>query len=97
MDDLRDWQKILRKNKNGKWNKPTELKIDTSGIEYARRKKVTVIYVDTDSGEIMQFGANKCLELLKIQWDGMFPYRKMEAIYTSEYEKFIESLKNKQV
>lgn len=94
MDNLLQWQAQIRRANRKKWNQPPTLKIDKSGIEYARRKRVSVIYVDIDTGEIMQFGTSKSVELHSIQWDGMFPYRRMKAIHTVEYEKFIEELKH---
>lgn len=87
---------MIRKNNRRKWNEPIPLQKDVSGLEYAKRKGVTCIYVDTETGEIMQFGTTKSLETHKIQWDGMFHYRKMQAVYTKDYEKFIEELIFKQ-
>jgi hypothetical protein len=95
MDDLRDWQKQIRKFRHRKWNKPDVPQFHKAEYEYAKRKGVTCVYVDIETGEIMQFGASKSLELHKKQWEGMFPDRKMQAIYTKDYESFIEELKNK--
>ena len=96
MDDLRDWQRQLRKNRNKKWNKPPVLEFHQSEYDYAKRKGVSIIYVDTETGEIMQFGTSKSLKAQAELWDGMFPSRKMQAVYTKDYEKFIEELIFKQ-
>lgn len=62
--------------------------------EYAKRKGVSIVYVDTETGEIMQFGSSKSLDVLTKQWEGVFPSRKMKAVYTRDYEKFIEELRS---
>ncbi len=96
MDELREWQKQIRKNNRRKWNEPKKLEKDVSSLAYAKRKGVTCVYVDTETGEIMQFGTSKSLDVNKVAWDGIFPYRKMQAVYTKDYEKFIEELIFKQ-
>lgn len=93
MNDLRDWQRLLRKNRNKKWNTPIVPEFHQSEYDYAKRKGVSIIYVDTETGEIMQFGSSKSLDVLTKQWEGMFPSRKMQAVYTKDYEKFIKELK----
>jgi hypothetical protein len=95
MDDLRDWQRQIRKYRHREWNKPTVPEFHQSEYDYAKRKGVSIIYVDTETGEIMQFGTSKSLKAQAELWDGMFPSRKMQAIYTKDYEKFIKELKNK--
>lgn len=96
MEDLLEWQKMIRKNNRRKWNEPKKLEKDISGLAYAKRKGVTCVYVDTETGEIMQFGTSKSLANNSVLWEGMFPSRKMKAIYTKDYEKFIEELIFKQ-
>lgn len=96
MNWLLDWQKMIRKNNRRKWNEPKKLEKDVSGLAYAKRKNVTCVYVDTETGEIMQFGTSKSLKAQAELWEGMFPSRKMQAIYTKDYEKFIEYLIFKQ-
>lgn len=96
MDDLIEWQKMIRKNNKRKWNKPKKLEKDVSGLAYAKRKGVTCVNVDTETGEIMQFGTSKSLANNSVLWEGMFPTRKMQAVYTKDYEKFIEELIFKQ-
>lgn len=96
MEWLLDWQKMIRKNNRRKWNEPKKLEKDVSGLAYAKRKGVTCVYVDTETGEIMQFGTSKSLKAQADLWDGMFPSRKMQAVYTKDYEKFIEELIFKQ-
>lgn len=96
MYDLLEWQKMIRKNNRRKWNEPKKLEKDISGLAYAKRKNVTCVYVDTETGEIMQFGTSKSLANNSVLWDGMFPTRKMQAVYTKDYEKFIEELIFKQ-
>lgn len=95
MDDLRDWQRQMRKYRHREWNKPPVPKFHQSEYDYAKRKGVSVVYVDTETGEIMQFGTSKSLKAHKELWEGMFPSRKMQAIYTKDYESFIEELKTK--
>lgn len=95
MDDLRDWQRQIRKHRHREWNKPPVPKFHQSEYDYAKRKGVSIIYVDTETGEIMQFGSSKSLYVLTKQWEGMFPSRKMKAVYTKDYEKFIKELKQK--
>ena len=94
MNELRDWQKQIRKNRHLEWNKPPVPEIHWSEYAYARRKGVSVIYVDTETGEIMQFGTSKNADALSVQWNNLFPSRKMKAIYTRDYEKFIEELRS---
>ena len=96
MDELKIWENMLKKNNKRKWNKAPKPNIDKSGIEYARRKGVTCLYVDIETGEIMQFGVSRSRAECEKIWDGMFPYRKMQAVYTKDYENFIEELKLKQ-
>ena len=96
MEDLLEWQKMIRKNNRRRWNEPKKLEKDISGLAYAKRKGVTCVYVDTETGEIMQFGTSKSLANNSVLWDGMFPTRKMQAVYTKDYEKFIEELIFKQ-
>ena len=96
MEELREWQRLLRKNRHRHWNKPHAPKFHQSEYDYAKRKGVSVVYVDTETGEIMQFGSSKSLDVLTKQWEGMFPSRKMQAVYTKDYEKFIEELIFKQ-
>ena len=93
MDELRDWQKQIRKNRHRAWNKPPVPEFQQAEYDYAKRKSVSVLYVDTETGEIMQFGTTKSLDVLAVQWDGMFPNRKMKAVYTKDYAKFIEKLR----
>lgn len=95
MDDLQDWQRQIRKYRHREWNKPPVPKFHQSEYDYAKRKGVSIIYVDTETGEIMQFGSSKSLDVLTKQWEGMFPSRKMKAVYTRDYEKFIEELRSK--
>ena len=83
----------MRKYRHREWNKPTVPEFHQSEYDYAKRKGVSVIYVDTETGEIMQFGSSKSLDVLTKQWEGMFPSRKMQAVYTKDYEKFIKELK----
>ena len=96
MEDLLEWQKMIRKNNRRKWNEPKKLEKDISGLAYAKRKGVTCVYVDTETGEIMQFGTSKSLANNSALWEGMFPTRKMQAVYTKDYEKFIKELIFKQ-
>ena len=93
MDDLKDWQKQMRKNRHRQWNKQPVPEFQKAEYEYAKRKEISVIYVDTETGEIMQFGSSKSIDVLIKQWEGMFPSRKMQAVYTRDYEKFIEELR----
>lgn len=95
MDDLRDWQKQMRKNRHKQWNKPDKPQFHKAEYDYAKRKGVTCLYVDIETGEIMQFGSSKSLDVLTKQWEGMFPSRKTKAVYTKDYENFIEELKTK--
>lgn len=69
------------------------LEFHQSEYDYAKRKGVSITYVDTETGEIMQFGSTRSLANQSKQWEGMFPHRKMQAVYTKDYEKFIEELK----
>lgn len=96
MNELRDWQKQMRKHRHRNWNGCVKPKFQKAEYEYARRKGVNVIYVDTETGEIMQFGASKPIEEWAKQWDGMFPDRKMTTIFLKDYKKLIENLTQKQ-
>lgn len=64
-----------------------KLKRDTKGLSYALRHNVKCVLVDTDTGEIMQFGgsAGSNLKRYAKKWDGMFPDRTTETMSVDAY------------
>lgn len=63
------------------------MKRDTSGLAFAKRHNVKCVLVDTDTGEIMQFGgsAGSNLKRYAKKWDGMFPDRTTETMSVEAY------------
>lgn len=87
MEELLEWQKQIRKNNKRKWNEPKVFRRDVSAIRYATSKGCDFIYVDMETGEVMQFGYLKSKGRHTANWDGMFPSRKMKAMPLEEYSK----------
>ena len=63
-------------------------KYDESGVLYARRHEVNFVYVDLDTGELMQFGINHTKDIWNGRWQGMFPNRRMKTMGVQEYVDF---------
>ncbi len=87
MDYLLQWVKAIRRASHRRWNKPLKFRRDVSAIEYSKRKGVDFVYVDIETGEIMQFGGKKNRGRHIEQWDGMFPTRNMKPMSLNEYEE----------
>lgn len=63
---------------------------DIKGTGYAILHGVKTVYVDTDTGEILQFGGARSKIEFKRKCDGMFPDRKCNAYTLVEYMKLTD-------
>lgn len=61
-------------------------RMDEKAIQYAEKNEIDYLYVDIDTGEVMQFGRLRDKSKYEKRWKDMFPYRNMKSMTLDEYK-----------
>lgn len=94
MGEVDKFQKAVDKALKKRQKSPLVLRRDEASIRYARVNRIDYVYVDVETGEIMQFGYLRDRGRHDGQWSGMFPHRQMQAMKLDDYD---EMTKDKEI
>lgn len=66
------------------------MKRDKSAVNYANLRNIKYFYVDTKTGEVLQFGTSQSRIFFERKCNGMFPERQCKVYSLPEYLKETE-------